>query len=128
MLRNFQENHLANRVIHLTDGEAALHYLFRRGKYTDPASSPTPHLILLDLRLPKINGLVLLRQIKEAERLRRISVVILTTSEAESDLAAAYDNRTNSYLVKPVDYARFIQLIRDLKFYWLAWNRHPDQS
>jgi CheY-like chemotaxis protein len=127
VLRNFQQNHLGNRVIHLTDGAAALDYLFRRGAYADPASSPPPHLILLDLRLPKIDGLEVLRQIKEAEHLRRIPVVILTTSEAENDIAAAYDKRTNSYLVKPVDYAKFVQLVRDLKFYWLAWNRPPDQ-
>jgi CheY-like chemotaxis protein len=127
VLRNFQENHLGNRVIHLTDGAAALDYLFHRGTYANPASSPAPHLILLDLRLPKIDGLEVLRQIKEADHLRRIPVVILTTSKAENDIAAAYDRHTNSYLVKPVDYAKFVQLVRDLKFYWLAWNRQPDQ-
>jgi CheY-like chemotaxis protein len=126
VLRNFQENHLANRVIHLTDGAAALDYLLRRGRYADPVTSPTPHLILLDLRLPKIDGIEVLRHIKEADHLRRIPVVVLTTSEAESDVAAAYDNHTNSYLVKPIDYTKFVNLVRDLKFYWLAWNRHPE--
>ncbi|OAI51426.1 two-component system response regulator [Planctomycetaceae bacterium SCGC AG-212-F19] len=126
VLRSFQENQLANRVVHLTDGAAALDYLFRSGPYADPATSPTPHLILLDLRLPKIDGLVVLRQIKEADHLRRIPVVILTTSQTGSDLADAYDRHANSYLVKPVDFAKLIQLVRDLKFYWLAWNHPPE--
>ena len=128
VVRNVEANHLGNQVVHLTDGAAALDYLFRRGAYADPAASPAPHLILLDLRLPKIDGLEVLKQIKEAEQLRRIPVVILTTSQAESDIVQAYDRHANSYLVKPVDFAKFVQLVRDMKFYWLAWNRPVDLS
>ena len=123
--RGLQDNHVANRIHHVADGEAALDYLFRRGEYADPRESPRPHQILLDLRLPKIDGLDVLSAIKADEALRYIPVVVLTTSEAESDIARAYENNTNSYLVKPVDFAAFAQLMRDLGFYWLVWNRQP---
>jgi CheY-like chemotaxis protein len=82
-------------------------------------------VILLDLRLPKIDGLEVLKEIKNDEELRRIPVVVLTTSEAESDLAQAYEHHANSYLVKPVDFGKFTQLMDDMGFYWLGWNRQP---
>ena len=123
--RSFRRHHVANEIHHLVDGAAALEYLFRQGKYVDPKDSPRPHLILLDLRLPKIDGLDVLKRIKASEDLRRIPTVILTTSKAERDVAGAYDGNANSYLVKPVDFARFTELMKDLGFYWLAWNRHP---
>lgn len=82
-------------------------------------------MILLDLRLPKIDGLEVLKEIKADEKLRCIPVVILTTSESEKDLAGAYDNHANSYLVKSVDFEKFTKLIDDFGFYWLAWNRKP---
>ena len=125
VIRSFQDHRVANRIYHVPDGEAALDYLFRRGDYASPEKSPRPHLILLDLRLPRIDGLEVLKEIKEDEKLRCIPVVILTTSEAESDLARAYDCHTNSYLVKPIDFAKFTQLMKDLGFYWLCWNRQP---
>ncbi len=83
-----------------------------------------PHLILLDLRIPKIDGLEVLREIQEDEALRRIPVVVLTTSEADEDIARAYDNQANSYLVKPVEFVKFGGLMRDIGFYWLIWNQH----
>ncbi|MEE8392140.1 MAG: response regulator, partial [Anaerolineae bacterium] len=95
------------------------------GEYVDPESSPQPHVILLDLRLPRIDGLDVLQEIKADEELRRIPVVVLTTSEAENDLAQAYEYHANSYLVKPVDFGKFTQLMDDLGFYWLGWNRQP---
>jgi len=125
VIRCLTDNRVANKVYHVADGEAALDYLFRRGQYTDPKISPRPHVILLDLRLPKIDGLEILREIKTADDLRRTPVVVLTTSEAESDVARAYDFHANSYLVKPVDYQKFAQLMRDMDFYWLAWNQRP---
>ncbi len=125
VIRNFQDHRVANKVIHLLDGEAALDYLFRRGQFVNPETSPRPHVILLDLRLPKISGLQILQEIKKNEALLSIPVVILTTSEAECDLVMAYQNYTNSYLVKPVDFAKFSQLINDLGLYWLDWNRQP---
>jgi CheY-like chemotaxis protein len=126
--RNFETHRFANRLIHVTDGEMALAYLFRRGAYVDSIQSPRPHLILLDLRLPKIDGLEVLKEIKTSQELRSIPVVILTTSEAEQDVACAYQHYVNSYLVKPIDFAKFTELMEELGFYWLAWNYDPWRS
>jgi CheY-like chemotaxis protein len=115
----------AKVVHHVSDGDAALDYLFRRGDFADPDQSPRPHLILLDLRLPKVDGLAVLREIKTSsdEELRRIPLVVLTSSEADKDAATAYDFRANSLVVKPVDFSKFHQLVADLGYYWLVWNR-----
>jgi len=112
-------------VHHVSDGHAALDYLFRRGGFADPDQSPRPHLILLDLRLPKTDGLVVLKEIRTSpdEELRRIPVVVLTSSEAGRDTAAAYDGGANSYVVKPVDYQEFHNLVAGIGYYWLVWNR-----
>ena len=123
--RNFGESRLANRLIHLSDGQAALDYLYRRADYHDPARSPRPALILLDLRLPRVDGLEVLKTIKTDPGLRRIPVVILTTSAAETDRVRAYDSHANSYLVKPIDVPRFVALLEALGCYWLAWNENP---
>ena len=125
IIRGLQDNGVANRITHVSDGEAALDYLFRRGEYADAEKSPRPHLVLLDLRLPRIDGLEVLRQIKADEELRRIPIVVLTTSEANLDIAQSYDNPANSYLVKPVEFDAFRRMMRDLGFYWLVWNQHP---
>jgi CheY-like chemotaxis protein len=125
IMENLAHHRVANRVVHVPDGEAALNYLWRRGPYAEPMHSPRPHLILLDLRLPKIDGLEVLEEIKNAEHLRQIPVVIVTTSDAERDVTQAYHRHANSYLVKPVDFDQFTRLMDDLGFYWLAWNRHP---
>jgi CheY-like chemotaxis protein len=125
IVRNLQDHRVANRIYHVPDGQAALDYLFRQGQYIDPEQSPRPHVILLDLRLPKLDGQEVLDEIKADEELRRIPVVIITTSEAEQDIARAYDSHANSYLVKPVGFEEFSQLMDDLGFYWLGWNRHP---
>ncbi len=125
--RCFREHLPTAAVYHVSDGEAALDYLFRRSGTVgaDPQKSPRPHVILLDLRLPKVDGLEVLKVIKTDHDLRRIPVVILTSSEIEEDLVGAYDNHANSYLVKPVDFYKFTQLMNDLGLYWLGWNRHP---
>lgn len=125
VIRNFENHRVANVVHHVTDGEAALDYLFRRGPYADLASYKQVNLVLLDLRLPKVDGLEVLRQIKESEQLKRMPVVILTTSEAERDVAGAYEHHANSYVTKPMDYAKFSQLMDELGYYWLAWNHSP---
>ena len=115
----------AKVVHHVSDGDAALDYLFRRGEFANPDRSPRPHLILLDLRMPKVDGLEVLKEIKTSsdEELRRIPVVVLTSSEADRDTATAYDGGANSYVIKPVDYEKFHQLVADLGHYWLVWNR-----
>jgi CheY-like chemotaxis protein len=123
--RGLEDHRVPNRIVHLCDGEAALHYLLRRGPFADPARSPRPHVVLLDLRLPRIDGLEVLRQIRTSPELEKLPVVVLTTSEAEQDVAQAYEFRANSYLVKPVDFDRFSRLIADLGFYWLKWNYYP---
>ncbi len=125
VMRSFEEHRIANKVYHVSDGEKALDYLFRRGDYADPEKSPLPHVILLDLRLPKVDGLEVLKEIKTSKELDKIPTVIFTTSNAEIDVARAYEYRANSYLVKPVDHEKFQQLLNDLGFYWLAWNYYP---
>jgi CheY-like chemotaxis protein len=107
------------------DGEAALDYLFRRRSSGDAPAPPRPDLILLDLRLPKLDGFQLLQEIKKSPELSSIPAVILTTSQAESDVARAYSHGANSYLVKPVDFERFVGLIGAIGTYWLEWNRQP---
>ena len=124
IVRMLRDQGIALRVHHVCDGEAALDYLFRRGPYTDHGRYPAPHLVLLDLRLPKIDGLEVLKQIKSSEDLRVLPVVVLSSSEAETDIAAAYRQHANSYLVKPMDYQKFVVLIETLGLYWLTLNRH----
>ena len=125
IIRGLEGNLVANQIHHVSDGEAALDYLFRRGEYADAEKWRGPHLVLLDLRLPRIDGLEVLREIKADEKLRRIPVVVLTSSATESDIAGACNNHANSYLVKPVEFDEFRRMMRDLGFYWLAWNQHP---
>jgi CheY-like chemotaxis protein len=125
VIRSFEDHRVANHIYQVADGEAALAYLFRQGDYADPAKSPRPHVILLDLRLPKIDGLEVLKEIKSSPELEKIPVIILTTSAAEQDVARAYEEHVNSYLVKPVDFEKFTSLMEELGFYWLGWNHYP---
>lgn len=124
-LRSLQASPVVKHVVHVRDGEEALDYLYRRGAYTDPKNSPRPHVVLLDLRLPKMDGLEVLQRIKADETLCRIPVVVLSTSEAEVDVARAYAYHANSYLVKPLNPKDFPQMMTDLGFHWPGWNRSP---
>lgn len=123
--RSLRSHRVANSLHLVADGEAALDYLFRRGEYRDPKKSPRPDVILLDLALPKVDGWEVLQEIKRTESLLRIPVVVLTSSEDGRDVGKAYDYHANSYLVKPVDFSKFTDLMRDLGFYWLGWNVNP---
>lgn len=123
--RNFETCRMANHLIHVADGQAALDYLYQRNEFSDPTKSPRPGVILLDLRLPKVDGLEVLKTIKADPKLHAIPVVILTTSSAETDMVRAYDCHANSYLVKPVDFTQFTQLMETFGYYWLAWNQYP---
>lgn len=124
VLRNL--THLQDRVrciAHLSDGQQALDYLQREGKHSDPLTSPRPDLVLLDLRLPRVDGFEVLRRMKATEDVSRIPVVVLSTSEAEADIAAAYQTGACSYLVKPAEFEAYIELVRGLGHYWSDLNR-----
>lgn len=116
VLRTFEKLGRQVRLEHLTDGAQALDYL---------SANQRPEVILLDLRLPKVDGLEVLRQIKESAEWKRIPVVILTTSAAEIDVARAYEHHANAYLVKPIEFGEFTDLLRDLGLFWLVWNKGP---
>ena len=122
--RSMEDSKVINRIYHVDDGEKALNFLFRRGDYEDPATSPRPNLILLDLRLPRVDGLEVLKAIRTSS-LNGMPVVILTSSEADADLARAYEYNASSYLVKPLDFEKFTAMMSDLGFYWLCWNKYP---
>lgn len=120
--RNLETARVANHLIWVEDGQAAVDYLRGQGKYSDPLAAPLPSLILLDLRLPKIDGIEVLAIIKADPALKLIPVVIMTTSSAETDIALAYENHANSYVVKPLALAAFSTLLDALGMYWLVWN------
>lgn len=119
--RNLSDFRVANILTHVEDGQAALDYLQQQAG----ADHFLPDLILLDLRLPKVDGLEVLRQLKSDPMLRRIPTVILTTSKTELDMLTAYDHGAGSYLVKPVDFQKFSALLEIFGFYWLMWNQYP---
>lgn len=118
-MRALRTSKLQNTLHVAIDGEEALDYLYRRGHYADPATSPTPDLILLDLNLPKVDGRAVLTAVKTDAVLRRIPVVVLTTSSQEEDILRSYDLGVNSYITKPVRIEGFLRAIRDLEHYWL---------
>lgn len=124
IMRLLNSHYNVLQIHHLRDGQAALDYLTGRGEFKDHHESPTPRLILLDLRLPKVDGLDVLKEIKTSEALRHIPVVVLTTSEAESDISRACNLHVNSYLVKPMNLDEFDHLIEMVGNYWLTWNHH----
>ena len=125
ILRAFKEDRLANPVHVVSDGEQALDYLYRRGEYHDPENSPRPDLILLDLKLPKIDGLDVLQIVKEDPNLKDIPVVVLTSSTDQQDVHEAYRRYVNSYIAKPVDFDKFRQVVQELDYYWTIFNTKP---
>ena len=125
VIRILQDNQVSNQIRHICDGEAALDYLFQRGEYADAERSPFPHLVLLDLRLPRIDGLEVLRQIRSDDRTKRLPVVVLTSSKEDQDLMDSYNLGANSYIRKPVDFIQFTEAVRQLGTYWLVLNEPP---
>ena len=115
----FAESHVANDLRFVENGEELLDYLHRRGKFTDPASSPWPGIILLDLNMPKKDGREALKEIKADPRFRGIRVVIMTTSKAEEDVVRSYDLSASSYITKPVTFERLVDVVKALGKYWL---------
>ena len=128
VMRSMRDQRVANIIYHVSDGQQALDFLFRHGAYENAGKSPRPNLILLDLRLPKVDGLDVLKTVKQTPNLMQIPVVVLTSSDAESDIIRSYDYHANSYLVKPLDFKMFTKLMQDLGFYWLGWNAMPHQE
>jgi CheY-like chemotaxis protein len=124
VMRTLADHRIPNRVIHMDNGQTALDYLFGRREF-EANEQPRPHVILLDLRLPRVDGLEVLQTIKNSAELRHIPVVILTSSDAEKDVVRAYNHYVNSYLVKPVGFDEFTRLMNDLGYYWLNWNTSP---
>lgn len=124
----FRLAHLANKVHVAPNGESALDYLFGHGKYADRETYPLPSFILLDLKMAGIDGFEVLRHIKETPRLKRLPVIILTSSRDEGDRAMSYDCGANSYLVKPVSFEGFLDVIRQVKDYWSTLNVGPPES
>ena len=124
-LRALRKNHLANRVFHVKDGAEALDFIFATGAYTGRKVENGLRVILLDLKLPKVDGLEVLRRVKSDERTKINPVVVLTSSKEERDVVESYKLGVNSYMVKPVDFDQFIQVIKELGMYWMVLNQPP---
>lgn len=125
--RALSKGHILNELIVAEDGQEALDYLFGTGIYANRGTAPLPTLILLDLKLPKVDGLEVLRKIRANAKTKRLPVVILTSSKEEQDIAASYDLNANSYIRKPVDFLQFVESIKNLGLYWLVLNEPPPE-
>ncbi len=124
-LLGLKKNNVVNDIVVAQDGAEALDYLFCTGKYAERDASVMPVLILLDLKLPKIDGIEVLKRLRNDDRTKIIPVVVLTTSDEEKDLIQCYNGGANSYIRKPVDFIRFSEAIQQLKVYWLLLNETP---
>ncbi len=120
-----RHNNLVNQIQVARDGEEALDFLFGRGRYSNRAFDHFPKLVLLDLKLPKVDGMEVLRQLKSDGQTKTIPVVILTSSKEEKDLVQSYQLGVNSFIQKPVDFDQFRQIIKELQLYWLVVNQPP---
>lgn len=120
-----EDGHIANEIVAVSDGVQALDYLFGRGAYAGRDISDTPLVILLDIKLPKVNGLEVLQQLRADPRTALIPVVMLTSSNEERDILASYQNGVNSYVRKPVDFDQFTEAVKQLKLYWVILNETP---
>lgn len=124
-IRALKKNKVANEIVVLRDGEEALEYLFGKGKYAGRDTSVHPHLILLDLKMPKVGGIEVLKAIRAEPSMSLIPVVVLTTSDEERDIMDSYKLGANSYIRKPVDFNQFTEAIKQLGLYWLVLNVTP---
>ena len=121
-IKALKKYNLSNNIFVVEDGADALDFIFAKGEYSSRNISLVPKLILLDLKLPKVSGLEVLKQIKSDQRTKKIPVVVLTSSKEERDIIESYEYGVNSYIVKPVDFNKFIESIREIGFYWLLFN------
>ena len=124
-LRALKKNNLANKIHHVKDGAEALEFIFARGAYSGRNIGNKPKVVFLDLKLPKVDGLEVLRKIKSDERTRIIPIVVLTSSHEERDMVESYKFGVNSYIVKPVDFDKFMKAVADLGMYWMLLNKQP---
>jgi two-component system response regulator len=124
-LRALRKNNIMNEVLVARDGAEALDYLFAMNKYAGRDIAEWPSVVLLDLKLPKVSGLEVLRKIRSDERMRSMAVVILTSSKEEQDVAESYNLGVNSYVRKPVDFAKFVEAVKQIGLYWLLLNEPP---
>lgn len=122
-IRSLKKYNLVNDIQWAEDGEEALDYLFARGQYHGRNAAHVPKVILLDLKLPKLNGLEVLKEIRQNEITRKIPVIIMTSSKEDKDIQVAYDLGANSYIVKPVDFHKFAEVVKEVGFYWLVLNQ-----
>ncbi len=116
--RAWKKHHITNPLYIVNDGEECLDFLRQRGKYSEPKTAPRPGILLLDIKMPKMDGLAVLEHIREAEELRRLPVIILTTSKAEEDRLRSYDLGVNAYIVKPVGFQNFSEAVRAIHLFW----------
>lgn len=126
-LRAFRKTRLANKIHVVRDGEEALECMFNTGRYADRSVCSNARLILLDLKLPKVDGIEILKRCKSDRRTKRIPVVVLTSSREERDMIESYDLGANSYVVKPVDYSQLTETVRQLGLYWMVLNQLPSE-
>ena len=124
-LRALKKNHLANKLAHVKDGAEALDFLFAQGNYADRKDEKSPKVILLDLKMPKVNGIEVLKIIKTDARTKQIPVVVLTSSKEDPDIQECYRLGVNSYVVKPVEFESFVKAVSELGLYWMILNQAP---
>jgi two-component system, response regulator len=127
-LRAFKKYNIGNRIHVVHDGAEALEFVFGTGAYAERSFELTPRVILLDLKLPKVDGLEVLKQVKADPNLRTVPIVVLTSSREEHDLLRSYDLGTNAYVVKPLDFRQFMEALRELGLFWAVLNEPPPES
>lgn len=127
-IRALKKKNLANNLIHLRNGAEALDFVFGRGQYSDRNPMVVPKVILLDLKMPKVNGLEVLAELRRDERTKAIPVVVLTSSREDPDIDTCYALGVNSYIVKPVEFDKFFKAVSELGFYWLLLNQAPPKG
>ena len=126
-IRALKTRNLANKLVHLENGADALDYIFSEGAYVNRSTDKMPKVILLDLNMPKVGGIEVLRKLKADERTKKIPVVILTSSKEDPDVEKCYSLGANSYIVKPVEFNKFIKAVEELGLYWLVLNQPPSR-
>lgn len=127
-VRAFKRHHMSNPIRVVRDGQEALDYIHGRGNFADTSEAPVPGLILLDIRLPRIDGLEVLRELKGHPVYRSVPVVMLTTSREDADVIKSYELGANSYIVKPVDFDKFLEVVERIEMYWILTNVQPPRA